>query len=509
MPDNDTKPAPPAEAKYAAPKGVEKTLTLRSGGRRTRVRATADWIVIRENGIPAAEIFYASYQAEPRNSRRPITFLFNGGPGAASAFLHMGTAGPRRIEFGPKGSVLAPPARVVDNAESWLKFSDLVFVDPVGTGFSRTVHESRLEQNGLEAPDDKREKRTKELPEANKGFFKLKRDIAVLCEFASAFLSRMRRWESPVIIAGESYGGFRVGKLVRALPERGIGLSGAIMVSPVMDFLHLLGSDYDLWPWTSTVPTMALAARRHAKGRGRFATMSEPELREASERFVNETLGPVLLNATRSERERDRALSTLADLTGMPMDLVQRWNGRIRIDRFARELLREEGKVCGLYDAVVTGANVFPDREEIGISPDPTLAGISAAFTAGVNTMLRSELGLTTDREYTLINWDAGSVWADDRPEALWARQLECSDDVRYGLALNPSLNLLISHGWYDLVTPYFSSARSVEALRLPRELRERVKLTNYDGGHMFYTWESSRKGFTRDVERVMRGVRA
>lgn len=505
-------PAPAASADpsptrtYRAPAGVERTLAWPVGGGRKRVQAKADWLVLREHGVPVAEVFHVSYTLEPRNTKRPVTFLFNGGPGAASAFLHLGTAGPRRITFGKTGQPLAPPVTMVDNAESWLAFSDLVFVDPVGTGFSRTVSESRLEQQGVDTDDDKREKRTKDLPEAKKGFFKIKRDIDVLCDFVSAYLSQQKRWESPVAIAGESYGGFRVGKLMRALPDRGIGLCSAVMVSPAMDFLGLVGSDYDLLAWTNAVPTMAATARHHGKARGRFAKMSVEAIRAAGEAFVDSELSLFLLRGDRvSEGDRARTMATMADLIGLPEELVARCGGRVPIELFGRELLRAEGLLCGLYDASVTGPNVFPDREGQP-NPDPTLSGIGAAFTAGINVMLRSELGLSTDREYLLMSEEAWRHWADDRAAGYWNRQLECADDMRYGLAVNPQLRLLITHGWYDLVTTYFSSQQTVASLRLPQPLRHRIQLQNYDGGHMFYTWEASRKAVRRDVERVIGG---
>lgn len=496
---------PPANG-YKPPKGAEKVLTCRVGAQRLRVNASADWLVIRENGIPAAEVFYVSYALAGATRRRPVTFLFNGGPGAASAFLHMGTAGPLRVPFGRTGQTLPPPVQLTDNAESWLRFTDLVFVDPVGTGFSRTVHESGLEQHGVDFEDERREKRTKELPEAKKRFFKIKRDIDVLCEFASSFLSRAKRWDSPVFIAGESYGGFRVGKLLKALPERGVGVSGAVMVSPAIDFLHLIGSDYDTRPWTSTIPSMALAARLHGRSSGTYKAMTPAKLRQFAEDFAIEDLSVSLMRpeAAGREKAREKTLATLAALTGLPRERIDRAGGRIKIDMFARELLRDQNKVCGLYDASATGPNVFPDREGEA-NPDPTLSGIMSAYTAGANIMLRSILGLSTDREYLLLCEDAWKNWSDDRSEGYWQRQLECADDMRYGMAVNPGVRLLVSHGWYDLVTPYFSSARSVEALRLPEGVRERVRLTNYDGGHMFYSWDASRKAFQRDVEHLVR----
>ncbi len=496
---------------YAPPRGVQRELAFEPGGR-TRgkpalVQAEADWLVIREHGVPVAEVFFTAYTRPARTPDerrdRPVTFLFNGGPGAASAFLHLGTAGPLRIDFDTEGRTLPPPARLVNNTESWLDFTDLVFVDPVGTGFSRTVHESRLEQNALESPDEQRDKRTKDLPEARKGFFKINRDIDVLTQFVSQYLSRAGRWESPVHIAGESYGGFRVGKLLRALPERGVGLSGAVMVSPAIDFMAINGSDYDVLAWISVVPTMALSARYHGRLARRYAAMSSDQLAAAAENFAIRELAPLLLLGDRAgSKERERVLGGLADLIGLPMELVRRSNGRVRIDLFARELLREQGLVCGLYDAAITGPNVFPDRES-GMSPgtpDPTLAGITAAFTSGVNAVLRDRLGLSTAREYLLINDDVWKHWTDDRAAGYWDRQLECADDMRIGLAMNPQINLLVTHGRYDLVTTYFSTAQSIATLRLPPDLRERVRLAVYDGGHMFYTWERSRKAVQRDV---------
>ncbi len=473
---------------------------------RVRVKVRADWLLVREHGVPTAEVFHVAYEQQPRDTRRPVTFLFNGGPGAASAFLHLGTAGPRRVAFAGGGRTAPPPARLVDNHESWLRFSDLVFVDPVGTGLSRTVAESRLEQGGIDSEDDKLAKRTKELPEAKKPFFKVQRDIDVLAEFVSQWLSANRRWDSPVSIAGESYGGFRVGKLVRALPERGVGLSSAVMISPAIDMLALAGGDYNVAPWINPIPTMALVAQFHKRSHARFARLKPDALRDAAERFAELQLAPMLMRGQRTpSAERDATLRTLADLIGLEESLVRKHNGRIPIDVFARELLRDRDELCGLYDGAVTGPNVFPDREG-SPNPDPTLGGIMAAFTGGINTLLRTELGLTTTREYLLLGDEVWKLWSDDRMSGYWHRQLDCADDLRYGMAMNPALRLLICHGWYDLVTTYFSSAQSVSTLRLPEALRRNVTLANYDGGHMFYTWDRSRTDNTRDVERAVRG---
>lgn len=507
MPDKPapTPPAPPDKPLYRSPSGASRTITWTRAGRKQRVNANADWIIVRENSVPVAEVFFTSYELQPARRGRPLMFLFNGGPGAASAFLHMGTAGPRGVRFTSTGRALPPPVTITDNPDSWLAFADLVFVDPVGTGLSRTVHESRLEQHGIDTEDEKRDKRTKDLPDAKKPFFKIKRDIDTLCDFVAAYLSRVRRWDSPVYIAGESYGGFRVGKLARALPERGVALAGAVMVSPAIDVLALGGCDYDILPWVCTVPTMAIVARHHARAGGRFASMTASQIGAAAEAFALDDLSRALLLGERLPApQRARTLSTLAELIGLPRELVERHDGRVPIEIFARELLRDQHLLVGLYDGTVTGPNAFPDREGQA-NPDPTLAGIMGAFTAAANVMLRSELGLSTSREYHLFSEEAWKSWTDDRAQGFWDRQLECATDLRYGMAMNPDLKVLIVHGRHDLVTTSFTSAQSVATMRLPPALRGNLDLINYDGGHMFYTWSRSREKVGADVAALVR----
>jgi carboxypeptidase C (cathepsin A) len=249
---------------------------------------------------------------------------------------------------------------------------------------------------------------------------------------------------------------------------------------------------------------MAATARFHRRARGRFSSMSLDAIRSAAESFAETELSQLLLRGDRvSAQARSRTLATMAELIGLSDEIVLRCGGRVPIDLFARELLRDQGLICGLYDGAITGPNVFPDREGQP-NPDPTLAGITTAFTAGINAVLRSELGLKTDREYLLVNEEAWKQWVDDRASGYWDRRLECADDMRYGLAMNPSLRLLIAHGWYDLVTTYSSSQLTVASLRLPESLRENIRLRNYDGGHMFYTWEASRKAIVKDVASVI-----
>src|SRR5688500_1474783 len=248
-PDHEPPPGTETEGRWPGPSGpLEYT-------------AYARWIVLRRKEKPPAEIFSVSYLAEWAGPERPVLFLCNGGPGASSAFLHLGAVGPRRVAFPADGSLPPMPPRLVDNEASWLAFSDLVFVDPIGTGFSRIV-ESKPDGDG------KGEKGDGTKPPDPKEYFGQKRDLESLCEFVTRWLSKYDRWGSAVFIAGESYGGYRVGRLVRMLQEdTGVGLNGAILISPALEIAGLFGNDYDIGGWVDRVPTMAAAALHHGRSR--------------------------------------------------------------------------------------------------------------------------------------------------------------------------------------------------------------------------------------------------
>jgi carboxypeptidase C (cathepsin A) len=197
--------------------------------------------------------------------------------------------------------------------------------------------------------------------------------------------------------------------------------------------------------------------------------------------------------------ERDRILERLADLVGLPIDIVARAEGRITIGVFTRELLRDERKVLGWYDATITTADPFPDRE-VFAGPDPTLAGINPAYTTAINRQLRSEIGVQTDREYTVLSYEVLEMWRNDAPEHFFVPPVGATDDLRYGMSLNPHVRVFIAHGRYDLVTPYYASERLRNLMRLDSETACRLTVRNYDGGHMFYAWEDSRREFAAAI---------
>jgi len=461
--------------------------------------ATAKWLVLRKKEKPAAEIFSVSYVADSTDLGRPVTFVFNGGPGASSAYLHVGAVGPQRVDFPADGTLPPMPPRLVQNDESWLAFTDLVFVDPVGTGFSRMIDKDDGAKDGSKKDDGKPSGGPDRKPDEPdpKEYFGYQRDLESLTEFIGRWLSSNRRWGSPVFIAGESYGGYRVGRLVRLLQETGgIGLNGAILISPALEIATLASGDYDVLSWVDLLPTMAGAAAHHGRSRAFENGTPLDDVRREAEAFATSDYTAFLTRgASMPADERERVLSRLADLVGLPVELVTRAEGRIPINVFARELLRDERKVVGLYDATITVTDPFPDREPFG-GPDPTLSGISPAYTTAINRQLRSEIGVETDREYQLLSYEVNQEWKDDDKRHFFVPPAGATDDFRYGMALNPHLRAFLAHGQFDLVTPYYASDRLRNLMRLDPAVADRLTVRHFGGGHMFYAWEESRKEF-------------
>ena len=486
---DETKDEKPAGNEHEPPAGAEKTAAWTAGETTIEYRASAGWTVLRKKEKPSAEIFSVSYLASGGGGdERPVMFVFNGGPGASSAFLQMGAAGPTRVAFPADGTLPPMPPRLVGNEASWLPFTDLVFVDPVGTGFSRIIEPDKTDEKatGKDEASDPTE------------YFGYKRDLESLCEFMGRWLSVERRWGSPIFIAGESYGGYRVGRLVRMLQEEtGIGLNGAVLISPALELAGLVPNDYDVLAWVDPMPTMALAATHHGRSRA-FPAGAPPEevMREAEQFATGDYPALLARGASMPAADRERILGRLADLIGLPVELVTRAEGRVTIEMFTRELLRDERKVLGMYDATITATDPFPDRAAFA-GPDPTLSGITPAYTVAINRQLRSEIGVETDREYTVLSTEVNEKWRNDAIEHFFVPPTGATDDFRYGMALNPHMKAFITHGRYDLVTPYYATDRLRNLMRLDPEMAGRLTVRHFGGGHMFYAWEESRRAFT------------
>lgn len=252
--------------------------------------------------------------------------------------------------------------------------------------------------------------------------------------------------------------------------------------------------------WVDRLPTMAITAVHHGRSRAFAAGTPPEEVRREAERFATGDYAVLLTRgASMPAVERDRILGRLADLIGLSIDMVARAEGRITIGVFTRELLRDERKVLGWYDATITTTDPFPDREAFA-GPDPTLAGINPAYTTAINRQLRAEIGVATDREYTVLSHEVLELWRDDAPEHFFIPPVGATDDFRYGMSLNPHMKALVTHGIYDLVTPYYESERLRNLMRLDPEMASRLTVRHFEGGHMFYAWEDSRREFAAAV---------
>jgi carboxypeptidase C (cathepsin A) len=500
----------PTKAKqdHEPPPGAETTASWTGGPEPLEYTATAKWLVLRKKEKPSAEMFSVSYVARDGDGSRPVAFVFNGGPGASSAYLHMGAVGPQRVAFPATGALPALPPQLVQNESSWLAFADLVFVDPVGTGFSRIIEPD---------PKDKQEK-----PDGGKGkpgenekpdpdeYFGAKRDLESLCEFMARWLSENGRWGSPVFIAGESYGGYRVGRLVRMLQEdTGIGLNGAILISPALELSDFADSDYGVTKWIDLLPTMAAGAAFHGRSRAFPAGTPLDDVLAGAEEFASGDYATFLTRgASLGGPERERALARLADLVGLPVELVTRAEGRVSPMVYARELLRDERKVVGFYDVTITSTDPFPDRPDYD-APDPTLAGISPAYTAAINRQLRSEIGVRTDREYRLLSYEVNEAWKEDTKRHFFSLPEGATDSFRYGMALNPHMRAFLTHGRYDMATPFYASDRLRNLMRFDPDTAGRLTVRHFEGGHMFYAWEASRHAFTAAIAEFVAGALA
>jgi carboxypeptidase C (cathepsin A) len=251
--------------------------------------------------------------------------------------------------------------------------------------------------------------------------------------------------------------------------------------------------------------TMALAATFHGRSRVFAAGTPVERQRPEIEAFATRELAHSLLVGTAHDTEEQaRVFARAADFLGLPVELVRLAHGRVPFWRFARELLKSERKLIGFYDATITGIDPFPDREYHS-GPDPTLAGIERVFASGINHILRAEIGIDSERRYELLNMDVGRAWKRDEERHAFAEPAGATDDLRFAMSMNPDMKVLIAHGYYDMVTPYFSSERLVEQMKLLPQQREKLFIRHFDGGHMFYTWDGSRRAF-RDWARGFYG---
>jgi carboxypeptidase C (cathepsin A) len=466
------KPAPLTET---APVVTQHRIT--SGGRSLSYSVTTGMLPLKnDKGEIEANVFYMAYTLNgvKDTAKRPLMFSFNGGPGSSSVWLHLGTLGPKRVKLLPDGGLPPAPYQLVDNPHTWLSETDLVFIDPVGTGYSRAASE-----------------------ELGKKFWSLKGDIESLGEFIRLFLTRHERWLSPLYIVGESYGTTRSAGLSGHLIDRGIALNGILLVSSVLNFLTLDFAKGNDLPYLLFFPSYAATAWYHKRLPGR---RSLAKLLREAEQWTDETYATVLARGDRlGTAERNAAIEAMAGFTGLSPQFIDRANLRIEQGAFCKQLLRDSERTVGRLDSRFTGVDASPNSAEPDF--DPSLTGIRPPYTAALNDYVRRTLKYETDVPYYILGggfkeWDWGSA-GEGAPDT--------SEALRLALAKNPHMQVFVASGYYDLATPYYATTYTLGHMGLHPSLRTNITTADYEAGHMMYIHQPSLEQFKRDAAAFIR----
>lgn len=470
-----TSPPKPAAETKSEPDPISTQHELRVGSRVLKYTATAGRLplVNEQTGQTEAHMFFMAYTldgAGPK-SKRPLMFSFNGGPGAASVWMHLGMIGPKRVKLNPDGSYPQPPFTLVDNEHTFLDFADLVFIDTVGTGYSRAVS-----------------------AEAGKKFFGVDGDIASTGEFIRLYLTRYERWTSPLFVIGESYGTFRAAGLAGYLINRGVAFNGILLVSSILDFNTTATAPGNDLPYLVLLPSYTATAWYHKRLAPDLQKDLKKALKEAEDYALNE-LPSILMKGDRlPAAERAAAVAKLSRLTGLSKEYIDRANLRVVLFGFAKELMRPEGKIVGRLDSRLV-ANVGPDNSD-SLDFDPLITAIVPPYRALIGDYVRGELGYKSDLEYYVLGggigpWDYGQAGRRGR---------ETADALRQSFLKNPHMRLFVASGYYDLGTPYFGTDYTLSHLGLPASYKPQTTVKYYEGGHMMYIATQQLKEIASDV---------
>jgi carboxypeptidase C (cathepsin A) len=470
-----TQPAPVAEKLST----TDHELNL--GNRALKYRATAGTLPLKDEASKLrANFFFVAYEESGGMpvEKRPITFVFNGGPGAAAIWLHLGTAGPKVVQMNDEGYPFRPPYRLIDNPTTWLTHSDLVFIDPVGTGFSRPAEGVKGEE-----------------------FFGVQQDIDSVSDFIRLYLTRSGRWASPKFIAGESYGTTRAALLSQHLHDRfGIALNGVIFISTVHNFATLRTGDGNDLPYPLFFPSYTAAAWYHKKLSGDLASAELPKVLKEVEKWVADVYVPGLAKGrSLPADQRKQIVSAMAKYSGLPESYIDRSNLRVSPFEFEKQLLVNQGKVLGRFDARIAGEGIEHNRQ--APEYDPSLSLYVGVYSSNFNDYVRRALKFESDLTYEYLTgrvqpWNWG-----DRGNSGY---LFVADDLNQAMVKNPYLKVLFASGIYDLATPYYATDYTVNHLNLSPERRRNIRQTYYDGGHMMYHHAESKQKLNRDVTGFM-----
>jgi carboxypeptidase C (cathepsin A) len=448
--------------------------------RRLNYTATTGRIVLRQEvltdgkfdgHLPKAEVFLTAYTLDGADpTKRPVTFAFNGGPGSSSVWLHIGLFGPRRALSGDVDTLVPPPYDLVDNAETLLTQSDLVFIDPVSTGYSRAVKgEKPGDYHGFQA------------------------DVESVGEVIRLWTTRNGRWLSPKFLAGESYGTTRAGALALHLQNRyGMFLNGLILISAALDFAALSFDEGNDLAYQLFLPTYAAIAHYH----GLHGDRPLREVLAEAEDYTTNEFPVVLAKGSRlSTEERAAAVGRVAALTGLSEDYVDRVNLRIEHVRFYTELLRDKRQVVGRLDGRFTGWDEDHGRERF--TDDPSHYLIAGSYTAAINHYLHGELDYANDLPYEILSMKVNAGWSYKEFENA---HVAVTDQLARSMRANPHMKVHVASGYHDGATPYFSAEHVLSHLAIPDQLRDNISTAYYEAGHMMYVHEPSRIQQSKDI---------
>jgi len=482
------KPSEHKDSAKAEPKEessvTEHTIVL--SGQSIAYQATAATIILRnDKDEPAASVFYVAYTRNGVDNfdHRPLVFIYNGGPGGSSAPQHMGAFGPKRVVTVDAGPTPPSPYKVVDNKGCLLDAADLVFIDPVGTGYSKPLGKA-----------------------TGKDFWGVDEDVKSLAQFIRRYVGRNQRWNSPKFLIGESYGTFRNAVLVNYLQSRdGMDFNGLVMISTVLDLRQLLFGAGDDLPYVLYLPSYAATAAYHKM-------LKEPPrdpgafLKEARQFAATEYLQGLQQGSALNADERGRLLKKLSRFTGLSEDYLSKANLRVNLGQFMQELQRARGLTTGRLDGRFSGESF--DLLSESAKYDPMMPAVFGAFVASFHQYVTKELKFASKEDYVLLSREANAHWNWKRGEGAgaWPGSPNVEDDLVEAMVQNPNLKVQVENGLYDLATPFYAAEYTMDHLNLPAKLRKNIEQKYYDAGHMMYLHEEALEKLKANIAQFIAG---
>jgi carboxypeptidase C (cathepsin A) len=477
----EAKPAPPpvpadakekdkaADREAPLPADAHVAQSIQFDGKPLHYTVTVGTLPVNDHSKRIGDVVFTAYTLEGQD--RPVTFALNGGPGAASVFLNFGAIGPKHIEFGVEGESSSDPAKLTDNPGTWLDFTDLVFLDPVGTGYSRSL-----------VPVD----------ETKKQFYSTDADIHYLSRIIYAWLVANGRMSSRKYLVGESYGGYRDPRITHYLQTQlGVAINGMVLVSPCFNSVPGDSGDVSPVPWMLTLPSITAA---HLEREHKLT----PEAMAPVVAYTRGEYVTDLLKGRSDPEATPRIVKHVTQMTGLEEEFVRRSGGRLEADAYLREVFREGGKIGSLFDSNVTGYDPFPFAPQQRTN-DPMLASIVARTTMAMVDFVTRVVGWKTDARYHALSDEIWPLWDIDSPST----RIGAVPDLRQAVAADPKLRVIIAHGWNDLCCPFMGSVLIVDQMPMMGD-PTRLAVREYPGGHMFYSRPGSQAALRKDVQAMV-----